>query len=85
MKDFQFLFNQMSETCFKSCVSSFLSRDMSTEEAQCIQNCSSKHINANHRIMEIFMEVQPAINRRNMEELRRAQSTLEAAQNEQNF
>lgn len=32
MKDFQLLFNQMSETCFKTCVNTFMSRDISTEE-----------------------------------------------------
>ncbi|CAL7947006.1 unnamed protein product [Xylocopa violacea] len=84
MKDFQLLFNQMSETCFKTCVSTFLSRDTSTDEALCVENCSGKHINANHKIMEIFMEVQPVIARKNMEEYQRAQAALEATQKEQN-
>ncbi|XP_017765017.1 PREDICTED: mitochondrial import inner membrane translocase subunit Tim10 B-like [Eufriesea mexicana] len=84
MKEFQLLFNQISETCFKTCVSTFLSRDMSTTEIQCIENCSGKYINANHKIMEIFVEVQPAIARRNMEEYSKAQAALETQQKEQN-
>ncbi|XP_050578781.1 mitochondrial import inner membrane translocase subunit Tim10 B-like isoform X1 [Bombus affinis] len=84
MKDFHNLFNQMSETCFKTCVSTFMSRDISTEEIQCIENCSGKHIHANHKIMEIFMEVQPAIVRKSMEEFQKTQAALDAAQKEQN-
>ncbi|XP_076755241.1 mitochondrial import inner membrane translocase subunit Tim10 B [Xylocopa sonorina] len=84
IKDFQLLFNQMSESCFKTCVSTFLSRDVSTDEAECVEKCSGKQINANHKIMEIFMEVQPVIVRKKMEEFQKAQATLEAAKNEQN-
>ncbi|CAK9796465.1 Mitochondrial import inner membrane translocase subunit Tim10 B [Anthophora plagiata] len=85
MKDFQLLFNQMSETCFKTCIGTFISRDISINEAQCIENCSGKHIHANHKIMEIFMEVQPAIARKSMEEFQKAQAALETTQKEQNL
>ncbi|XP_034182061.1 mitochondrial import inner membrane translocase subunit Tim10 B [Osmia lignaria lignaria] len=77
MKDFQLLYNQISETCFKTCVSTLLSRDISAEEDQCIESCSGKHIHANHKIMEIFMEVQPTILRKSMEELQKSQADLE--------
>ncbi|XP_017796361.1 PREDICTED: mitochondrial import inner membrane translocase subunit Tim10 B-like [Habropoda laboriosa] len=85
MKDFQVLFNQMSETCFKTCVSTFISRDITIEEAQCVENCSGKHIHANHKIMEIFMEVQPVIARKNMEELQKTQAALEITQEQQSL
>ncbi|KAK1119457.1 hypothetical protein K0M31_013286 [Melipona bicolor] len=84
MKDFQLLFNQMSEMCFKTCVSTFMSRDVSTEELQCVENCSGKHIHANHKIMEVFMEVQPVIARRSMEEYQKQMKALEETQEEQN-
>ncbi|XP_001121893.2 mitochondrial import inner membrane translocase subunit Tim10B-like [Apis laboriosa] len=84
MKDFQLLFNQMSETCFKTCVNTFMSRDISTEEVQCIENCSGKHINANHKIMEIFMDVQRTIALKNVEEFQKAQAAFEVAQKDQN-
>ncbi|XP_003701673.1 mitochondrial import inner membrane translocase subunit Tim10 B [Megachile rotundata] len=84
IKDFQLLYNQISETCFKTCVSTFISRDVSIDEDQCIENCSGKHINANHKIMEIFMEVQPLIIRKNVEEFQKSQANLETqVQNEQ--
>lgn len=53
-------------------------------QIQCIENCSGKHIHANHKIMEIFMEVQPAIVRKSMEEFQKTQAALDAAQKEQN-
>ncbi|KOX80004.1 Mitochondrial import inner membrane translocase subunit Tim9 B [Melipona quadrifasciata] len=65
MKDFQLLFNQMSEL-------------------QCVENCSGKHIHANHKIMEVFMEVQPVIARRSMEEYQKQMKALEETQEEQN-
>ncbi|KOC59402.1 hypothetical protein WH47_11031, partial [Habropoda laboriosa] len=53
--------------------------------AQCVENCSGKHIHANHKIMEIFMEVQPVIARKNMEELQKTQAALEITQEQQSL
>lgn len=48
----------------------------------CISNCAQKYIHANHKIMEIFMEVQPIMVRKRMEEMNTTQAALEA-QNQQ--
>ncbi|KAH0949695.1 hypothetical protein HN011_012027 [Eciton burchellii] len=81
-KDFLLVFNQISETCFKQCANSFLSRDISRDEESCINNCAQKFIHVNHKIMQIFVEVQPMILSKRMEELNTAQAALET-QNQQ--
>ncbi|CAL1676658.1 unnamed protein product [Lasius platythorax] len=81
-KDFLVLYNQISETCFKKCANTFLTREITSDEDLCISNCAQKYIHANHKIMEIFMEVQPIMVRRRMEEINTTQAALEA-QNQQ--
>ncbi|KAL0103469.1 hypothetical protein PUN28_017608 [Cardiocondyla obscurior] len=68
--------------CFKKCANTFLSRQVTSDEDLCVNNCALKYIHANHKIMEIFMEVQPMMVRKRMEEINAQQSTLEA-QNQQ--
>ncbi|XP_029158772.1 mitochondrial import inner membrane translocase subunit Tim10 B-like [Nylanderia fulva] len=82
LKDFLVLYNQISETCFKKCANTFLSREITSDEDLCINNCAQKYIHANHKIMEIFVEVQPIMVRRRMEEVNSTQAALEA-QNQQ--
>lgn len=48
----------------------------------CVSNCAQKYIHANHKIMEIFMEVQPIMVRKRMEEINTTEAALEA-QNQQ--
>lgn len=48
----------------------------------CVSNCAQKYIHTNHKIMEIFMEVQPIMVRRRMEEINMTQAALET-QNQQ--
>ncbi|KYM98563.1 Mitochondrial import inner membrane translocase subunit Tim9 B, partial [Cyphomyrmex costatus] len=81
-KDFLLLYNQISEMCFKKCATTFLSREITSDEDLCISNCAQKYIHTNHKIMEIFMEVQPKMVRKRMEEINMAQSALET-QNQQ--
>ncbi|KAM0734875.1 Mitochondrial import inner membrane translocase subunit Tim10 B [Formica fusca] len=81
-RDFLLLYNQISETCFKKCANTFLTREITSDEDLCVSNCAQKYIHANHRIMEIFMEVQPIMVRRRMEEINTSQAALET-QNQQ--
>ncbi|XP_020279596.1 mitochondrial import inner membrane translocase subunit Tim10 B-like [Pseudomyrmex gracilis] len=75
-KDFLLLYNQISETCFRKCTNTFLSREITSDEDFCISNCAQKYINANHKVMEIFMELQPIMVRKRMEEINSAQEAL---------
>ncbi|XP_076674823.1 mitochondrial import inner membrane translocase subunit Tim10 B [Andrena cerasifolii] len=77
-KDFLLLYNQISEACFKRCTNIFISRDISNDEDICLRKCLQKHIQANHKMMEIFMEVQPIFVRKRIEEAQTAQAALEA-------
>lgn len=76
-KDFLLLYNQISETCFKRCANTFLSREISVNEDHCVQNCAQKHINANHKVMEIYVEVQPILVEKRVKEINSAQALLE--------
>ncbi|XP_067000535.1 mitochondrial import inner membrane translocase subunit Tim10 B [Anabrus simplex] len=79
-KDFLQLYNVMSETCFLRCITSLYERDLTQDEAQCVDNCAQKHVNVNHKIMQVYMEVQPEINQRRIDEMNKAQAELEASQ-----
>ncbi|XP_011165194.1 mitochondrial import inner membrane translocase subunit Tim10B isoform X2 [Solenopsis invicta] len=72
----------ISETCFKTCANTFLSREITSNEDLCVNNCAQKYIHANHKIMEVFMEVQPLMMHKRIEEINTAQTTLEE-QNQQ--
>ncbi|XP_070167963.1 mitochondrial import inner membrane translocase subunit Tim10 B [Polyergus mexicanus] len=76
-RDFLLLYNQISETCFKKCANTFLTREITSDEDLCVSNCAQKYIHANHKIMEIFMEVQPIMVHRRMEEINTSQAALE--------
>ncbi|XP_015598243.1 mitochondrial import inner membrane translocase subunit Tim10 B-like [Cephus cinctus] len=82
-KDFLLLYNQISDTCFRRCANTFNSRDISPDEEFCINNCAQKHINANHRVMEVFMEVQPTLVNKRIEEMNAAQALIDAQQEQQ--
>ncbi|XP_071449399.1 mitochondrial import inner membrane translocase subunit Tim10B [Hetaerina americana] len=76
-KDFLQLYNQMSELCFNRCVYTFGGRDLTREEAHCAEICASKHVKINHKSMAVYMEVQPLIVNKRIEEMNEAQKTLE--------
>ncbi|XP_063233788.1 mitochondrial import inner membrane translocase subunit Tim10 B [Bacillus rossius redtenbacheri] len=78
-KDFLQVYNIMSETCFLRCVSSFDSRDVSEEEARCVSLCTSKYINMNNKMMQVYMEVQPLILNKRMEEMNQLQAGAAAS------
>ncbi|KDR15692.1 Mitochondrial import inner membrane translocase subunit Tim9 B, partial [Zootermopsis nevadensis] len=76
-KDFLQLFNVISESCFLRCVNTFNSRELTEEEAVCVTHCAGKHIKVNKKVMEIYMEVQPQITKKRMEEMATLQESLE--------
>ncbi|XP_043253972.1 mitochondrial import inner membrane translocase subunit Tim10B [Colletes gigas] len=78
LKDFLLLYNQISERCFKRCMNTFLSGDVSIDEDVCIKKCLEKHINGNYKMMSVFMEVEPVFTKKKIEEVQKAQAALEA-------
>ncbi|XP_031841010.1 mitochondrial import inner membrane translocase subunit Tim10 B [Nomia melanderi] len=83
-KDFILLYNQISEACFQRCTNTFMSRNISAEEEVCVRKCADKHIRANQKTMEIFMELQPAIVQKRIAEVQQTQAALEEQMQAQN-
>lgn len=77
-RDFLLVFNQISETCFRRCANTFLTRDITPNEDLCIKNCTEKHVNANHKIMELYVEIQPVLVRKRIEEMNDTQAAIMA-------
>ncbi|KXJ22427.1 mitochondrial import inner membrane translocase subunit Tim10 B [Exaiptasia diaphana] len=63
-REFLMLYNKLTESCFNSCVTNMNQRSLTTEESTCIEICSSKWVNLNHRQMAVFMEVGPLAEKR---------------------
>nr|CAD7453547.1 unnamed protein product [Timema tahoe] len=78
-KDFLQVYNIMSEVCFLRCVSTLSNRDISAEEAQCVSLCTDKYVNMNNKLMQVYMEVQPIIMNKRMEEMSKLQESQQAA------
>ncbi|XP_078045176.1 mitochondrial import inner membrane translocase subunit Tim10B [Augochlora pura] len=76
-KDFLLLYNQISESCFKRCMNTFISRDISAAEDQCVKKCVEKHVHGNHKMMEVFVEVQSVIVQKRIEENEVTRTALE--------
>lgn len=77
-RDFLLVFNQISETCFRRCANTFLTRDITPNEDLCIKNCTEKHVNTNHKIMELYVEIQPVLVRKRIEEMNNTQAAIMA-------
>lgn len=76
-KDFLQHFNVMSESCFLRCVNTFNNRELTEEEAICVTQCADKHVKVNKKVMEVYIEVQPQIAKKRMEEVAALQESLE--------
>ena len=60
-KEFIEMYNKTTESCFRQCVINLNNRDVTNEEDSCIMDCTSKHVNLNHRVLSAFMVEQPKI------------------------
>ncbi|XP_002737369.1 mitochondrial import inner membrane translocase subunit Tim10 B-like [Saccoglossus kowalevskii] len=58
-KDFLTQYNKFTESCFGHCIANLNYRLLSQEEEACIDKCSSKLININHRMIGTYMELNP--------------------------
>ncbi|CAH1103240.1 unnamed protein product [Psylliodes chrysocephalus] len=60
-RDFLQLYNQMTEMCFKRCINNVNTRDLDQDEIECIEDCSSKFIKYNNKLMQNFVVAQTDI------------------------
>ncbi|XP_013790316.1 mitochondrial import inner membrane translocase subunit Tim10 B-like [Limulus polyphemus] len=80
-RDFLMIYNKMSETCFNHCVRNLNQRDLTTDEVHCVEKCAAKNININHKVMAIYMEVQPEIINKRVEAATKASQFSENSSN----
>ncbi|XP_068223601.1 mitochondrial import inner membrane translocase subunit Tim9-like [Palaemon carinicauda] len=57
-RDFLVQYNKLSENCFNDCVWDFTSRNIRSNEGDCVQNCVEKYTKVTQRISERFQEIQ---------------------------
>uniref|UniRef100_A0A1X7VP96 Mitochondrial import inner membrane translocase subunit n=1 Tax=Amphimedon queenslandica TaxID=400682 RepID=A0A1X7VP96_AMPQE len=50
MKQYALVYNQLSEECFKGCVSRLSQRNLSDQELECVDSCAEKLLKANYRL-----------------------------------
>lgn len=66
-RDFLLIYNRMTEMCFKQCVNNLNYRELTNDESVCVERCVSKSISVNHKMMSIYMEVQPEFINRSLQ------------------
>ncbi|XP_058805365.1 mitochondrial import inner membrane translocase subunit Tim10 B-like [Phymastichus coffea] len=81
-RDFLKLYNQISDICFNRCANSFNTRTVEADEKKCVEACAQKFILTNHRIMEIFMEVQAVIVQNRIGNMNVTEQAMEATNQE---
>ncbi|XP_078682655.1 uncharacterized protein LOC144917025 [Branchiostoma floridae x Branchiostoma belcheri] len=79
LRDFLAVYNRLTEHCFSRCVSNMNYRYLTREEEVCLEGCSGKLINANHRIIQKFAEIGPYAKLQQEQERAAAQAAAEAA------
>ena len=58
VKDTVRLFNEMTETCFQTCVKDFLQRNLDSKEDECVDGCAKKFLAHQKRVGMRFGELQ---------------------------
>lgn len=78
-KDFLQLYNKLTEKCFLHCTDNFFTRELSTDESNCLDKCVLKFSNVNQRVMNAYVHDQAIINERRMKEMEEQMKANEAA------
>lgn len=78
-KDFLQLYNKLTEKCFLHCADNLFTRELSTEESNCLDKCVIKFSNVNQRVMNAYVHDQAIINERRMKEMEEQMKASEAA------
>ncbi|XP_071950477.1 mitochondrial import inner membrane translocase subunit Tim10 B-like isoform X2 [Antedon mediterranea] len=81
LRDYLAMYNIFTQKCFNSCVTNLNYRFMTQEEHTCVQKCAQKLININHRLITVYMEINPMNKYREQQE--QAVKEMEAKQLEE--
>lgn len=68
----------MSEICFARCIDNVNSRKLSENEIACVEDCSSKFVKFNNKLMQNFVKAQTEIVNKRVEEAEK-QKKLESS------
>ncbi|CAG9828203.1 unnamed protein product [Diabrotica balteata] len=82
-KDFLLLYNTMSELCFKRCIDNVNSIKPDEGEIACVEDCATKFIKMNNKIMQSFIVAQTEITNKQRAEAEKKQLQEQQAENSQ--
>ncbi|CAG0893187.1 unnamed protein product [Darwinula stevensoni] len=73
-RDFLLVYNRIAEYCFAHCIENLNDRSLSDEEIRCVDVCCGKQVNLNHKLMSVYMEEQPKILEKRIQEVQKLES-----------
>lgn len=79
LRDFLLVYNRMTELCFRHCVSNLNYRLLTGREETCLDSCAGKLVHSNHRLMNAYVALMPAIMQRRVSDYEA--SAAQASQN----
>lgn len=53
-------------------------RDLSQDESGCVDMCTKKHVSVNHKVMQVYMDIQPHLINKRIEEVNKQAAVLES-------
>lgn len=59
------------------CVSDLTCRNTTEDEATCVDKCAYKHVKSNNRAMQVYVEVQPAMTQKRIDDITKQQAKLQ--------
>ena len=62
-REFITLYNRISHDCFTTCINDMTTASLTPDETTCVERCSEKMVNVNHRLMSVFMEIGPPVDK----------------------
>lgn len=74
----------MTETCFSRCIDNMYSRTLDDNEAECVEDCSSKFVKFNHKLMQNFVIAQTEIVSKRIADAEQQQAVLNSQSQLQN-
>lgn len=80
IKEFLTVYNSLTERCFQTCIPDFNRKSLSDEEIACVERCTYKSTNTNHRLMSIFSEINEQKGLENQREAAEKQRKFEEEQ-----
>lgn len=72
----------MTEICFRQCVDNFNRRVLEDDETRCVEDCASKFVKYNNKLMSSFVKTQTLIVNKRLQETHTEELTNNQTKNE---